>query len=105
MSEATLRGYFADLFSTVIGRAGELAVAAIGVVTGVAIIAMYSSGHLKSLIGVAIVAGVVLEGSLAGWRLYRRQSTVITTTRSLMQMDASDRAELTDFRRGRAHAR
>ena len=53
----------------------------------------------------AIAAVLMFEASAAAWRLHRRQRIALATTRTLLDLNAADRAELEDHLRARYRLR
>ena len=83
---------------------GELAVT-LGGVVAIALTALVTrsllqleafggTGHLLLILVTAIAAAFLFQAVVAGWRLHRRMMTALTTTRSLLNSSALERADL-----------
>lgn len=113
---ATPLTYFTELAVMSSRHGGELAAAMGGVVlVGLTGLAMRTLLHLQPLSGwhalyvllPLIGAALMFVATMAAWRLYQRQNTALATTRSLLDLNAGDRADLerdlrTRFRRREA---
>ena len=101
---ATPLSYLAEIVAMSKRHGGELAVGVGGVVavviTALATLSLLQGQAFGGLVHVLFVllpfigAVLLLEAAVAAWRLYRRQEIALATTRSLLVMNAADRADL-----------
>ncbi len=102
MSAATPRTYLTDILATSWKHGGDLALAGGGVaLVGLVVLVARSQLNLRAfdgrqvlfvllpLIGMAALFVI----SKAAWRLHRRQDIALATTRSLLLLNAADRAD------------
>ena len=87
--------YLAELAATSWKHGGEL-LAAAGVMIFVFLVALWILGDGYVLAALLPPVGAVLlfEAAVAAWRLHHRQAVALATTRSLLGLDAGERAEL-----------
>jgi hypothetical protein len=99
---ATPRTYLTEILLTSWKHGGELALAAGGIaLVGLSVLVARSQLHLKAFDGRQVLLVLVpLIGmaalfvvSKAAWRLHRRQDIALATTRSLLVLNAADRAD------------
>ena len=81
--------YVVQLFASMGRHAGEAALAIL--IAGTVAVSYLGAGLNPPALQL-VLAVVVLEFSIASWRLYRTQQVSIATTRSLRDLDALDRA-------------
>jgi hypothetical protein len=91
---ATPLSYAVEIVAMSWRHGGELAVT----VTCVGVIGLMASfsglRHVLLILMVPTTAALVLHAAVSGWRLYRRQAVAIATTRSLLDSNAQDQADL-----------
>jgi len=82
----------------------ELAAAAACAVTLAVVAFVTLSAHALFVLPSAIAAILLFGASAAAWRLHRRQRIALATTRTLLDLNAADRAELEHHLRARIDA-
>jgi len=80
------------------------AAAACGLVLAVAAFVM-PSARVLFVLPPALAVVIVFAGGMAAWRLHRRQHIALATTRSLLRLNATERAELEGHLRSRYQRR
>jgi len=83
----------------------ELAAAAACAVTLAVVAFITLSAHALFVLPSAIAAILLFGASAAAWRLHRRQQIALATTRTLLDLNAADRAELEHHLRARYRRR
>jgi hypothetical protein len=96
--------YLTELLATWLRHGGELAVGLVGVVViGLTALTMRSLLHVQAfggpghvlLVLLPLIAAVLLfQAAVAAWRLYHRQQITLAATRSLLDLNVTDRADL-----------
>ena len=91
--------YAAEIVAMSWRHGGELAVA-LGGAIAICLAALASReafgsiGHLLLVLIPPVAAVFLFQATVAGWRLHRRMTTALATTRSLLDSNAGDRADL-----------
>lgn len=101
MATAKPLNYLSEIVEMSRRHTGELAFMLGSASLAAATIALASSLHVFSLLLPAVVAALVFEAAVAAWRVHRRQGISIATTRSLLDLNAADLAELQQRLRAR----
>ena len=95
--------YLAEIVASSWKHPGQLAVAALCAAgAGVGVLWIQSLQRVQAFrspeklvfILAPIGAFLLFEATVAAWRLYRRQQSALATTRSLLDLNASDRTDL-----------
>jgi len=90
-TEITPLTYANELAATSLKHGGELVAVSTFIVIAT-VTAMISGSALVAI--VPITAMLLFESAVTAWRLYHRQMSALATTRQLLDLNASDRAEL-----------
>jgi hypothetical protein len=90
-TDITFLTYLNELAATSLKHGGELVAVSTFIFIAVAT-AMISGSPLVAIVPIA--AALLFESAMTAWRLYHRQMSALATTRQLLDLNASDRAEL-----------
>jgi hypothetical protein len=87
--------YLREIFANSFRHGGEIT-AAVGcvIVAVLATMALGGRGNLLVVLPPAVGAVLMLEVGVAAWRLHRRQQVALATRQSLLDLNASDLADL-----------